>query len=468
MPRWRPGSKLGGMTAHRIAPDRRRFLGATATAFAGLAASGCMSRGAVSPANAPAPTTRGGFSGYGALLPDPAGFLDLPQGFSYRVISRLGDAMDDGGTVPDRADGMGCFDLGNGEIALVRNHELQPQHDAGGRIAKGFGKRNGVILPGGTTTIVLDAATLTVKRQYRSLGGTIRNCSGGVTPWGTWLTCEEAPTGPGQPRGDGLEQSHGWVFEVPASATGLVDAVPLKAMGRFNHEAACVDPATGYVYQTEDRDDSVLYRFLPKVPGKLAEGGRLQAMVIEGIADTRNWPESGNAAAMEVGQPYRVSWIDLDDVEAPKDDLRQRAAKKGAALIARGEGLHMGEDAVFACATNGGVKQLGQILKLTPGLAGAPDTVTLFFESASTAQFNYGDNLTVAHNGHLIVCEDQYTDVVDNHIRGITPEGRAYHFARLHAQTELAGGCFSPDGRVLFVNAYGPTATLAITGPWAT
>ncbi len=457
------------MTLPAITPDRRRFLGATASAFAALAASGCMSR------SAPAATTRaaasGGFAGYGALVPDPAGFLDLPEGFSYRVISRLGDTMDDGGTVPDRADGMGCFDLGkdegeNGEIALVRNHELQPQHDAGGPIATGFGKRNGTFVPGGTTNIVLDAKTLAVKRQFRSLGGTIRNCSGGVTPWGTWLTCEEAPTGPGQRYGDGLERNHGWVFEVPASATGLVDAVPLTAMGRFNHEAAAVDPATGIVYMTEDRDDGVLYRFVPTVPGKLAAGGRLQAMVVEGLTDTRNW----NSAAMALGQSYAVRWVDLDDVEAPKDDLRQRAAAKGAALIARGEGLHMGVNRagseVFACATNGGAKQLGQILRLTPGLAGAPDKVKLFFESESTDQFNYGDNLTVAPNGHLIICEDQYTDVVDNHIRGITPQGTAYNFARLRAQTELAGGCFSPDGSVLFVNAYGPTATLAITGPW--
>lgn len=448
-----------------FAANRRRFLGATASAFAALAASGCMTRGA--PAASSARPGGSGFAGYGALKPDPAGLLDLPEGFSYRVISRLGDAMDDGGTVPDRADGMGCFDLGNGEIALVRNHELQPRHDAGGPIAKGFGKRDGAFVPGGTTTIVLDAATLKVKRQFRSLGGTIRNCSGGVTPWGSWLSCEEAPTGPGQKYGDGLERNHGWVFEVPAAARGLVDPVPLTAMGRFNHEAAAVDPATGIVYQTEDRDDGVLYRFISKVPGRLAEGGRLQAMVIEGLTDTRNW----NSPAMVVGQQYRVSWVDLDEVDAPKDDLRQRAAAKGAALVARGEGLHMGvnrgKSEVFACCTSGGAKQLGQILKLTPGLAGAPDTVELFFESESKDQFDYGDNLTVAPNGHLIVCEDQYTDVVDNHIRGITPAGEAYTLARLTAQTELAGGCFSPDGKTLFVNAYGPTATLAITGPWA-
>jgi secreted PhoX family phosphatase len=93
--------------------------------------------------------------------------------------------------------------------------------------------------------------------------------------------------------------------------------------------------------------------------------------------------------------------------------------------------------------------------------------VELFFESESIEQFNFGDNLTVAPNGHLIVCEDQYTEVVDNHLRGITPAGRAYDFARLRTQTELAGACFSPDGRWLFVNVYSPTATLAIMGPWA-
>ncbi|OZA92578.1 MAG: phosphatase, partial [Erythrobacter sp. 34-65-8] len=100
-----------------LAPTRRRFLAATGSAFAALAASGCSTRMAASGAMA---------DGYGALVPDPAGLLDLPQGFSYRVISSLGDAMDDGGTVPDAADGMGCFDIGGGKLALVRNHELRP------------------------------------------------------------------------------------------------------------------------------------------------------------------------------------------------------------------------------------------------------------------------------------------------------------------------------------------------------
>ena len=434
---------------------RRGFLSATASAFGALALSGCSMRGIDGPAALAG-------SPYGPLVPDPAGMLDLPQGFSYRLLSSLGDAMSDGGTVPDKADGMGCLPLGADEIVLVRNHELVPGDGAGGAIARGFGTRNGEIVPGGTTNVVLDARTLEVKRQFRSLGGTIRNCSGGITPWGSWLTCEESPTGPGQRYGDGLARNHGWVFEVPATATGLVDAVPLTAMGRFNHEAACVDPATGLVYLTEDRDDGVLYRFAPRVPGDLKAGGQLQAMRVVGLSDTRNW----DGAAMPLGRSYDIEWLPLDNVEAPQDDLRQRAAAQGAALVARGEGIHMGTDELYVCSTNGGQRKLGQVFKLVPGRGQRPDRIELFFESESPDQFNYGDNLTVGPNGHLIVCEDQYTPVVDNYLRGITPEGHAYPFGRLRMQTELAGGCFSPDGKWFFVNAYAPTRTVAITGPW--
>ena len=433
-------------------PDRRTFLASTGLAFAALLSSGCVARQA---------SLTGSFeaSPYGPLLPDPARFLDLPSGFSYRVVSKLGDAMDDGEAVPDRADGMGCFAQPDGDIALVRNHELKVHHTASKALGSGFDlTSDGRVLAGGTTTVVLDPDTLAVKRQHRSLAGTIRNCAGGVTPWGSWLTCEEDVTR----AGDGVERDHGWVFEVPAAATGLVDPVPLKAMGRFNHEAAAVDPRTGHVFLTEDRDDGLLYRFVPSAPGNLPAGGRLQALAVDGLSDSRNW--NGADVARSISFPVR--WVDLDNPESPDDDLRKRGSAKGAMLFARGEGIHMGDDEIYFCCTSGGAAKLGQVFRLRLGSDGAA-RLELFFESTSPDQFNYGDNLTVAPNGHLIVCEDQYTSVVDNHLRGITPDGRAYPQARLRAQTELAGACWSPDGKTLFVNAYSPTATLAITGPWA-
>ena len=448
---------------------RRAFhLGLTSAAFAGFALQGC--REELSAATL-------GAKGYGKLIGDEGGLLDLPKGFSYRIISQLGDGMADGYSVPDKADGMGAFDMGGGMVALVRNHEIrvsdlekQPWMGGGKGPASAYDRTlAGVALPGGTTTMMFNMKSGRVESQYRSLAGTIRNCAGGSTPWNSWLTCEEDVTRGGATVG----QDHGWIFEVPAGHKGLVTPVALKDMGRFNHEAAAVDPRTGIVYLTEDEKDGLFYRFLPNTKSELAKGGRLQALVLKGApngSDTRNW----NSVTLERGKPKQALWIDADGVDNLGNDMRLRLASKGAALFARGEGIHFGQDELYFTCTSGGVAQAGQVMRYRPskfeGQADekdAPGTVEVFFESAGKHQSDYADNLTIAPNGHLIICEDQGGDgPVDNHLRGIAPTGAIYPIARLRTQTELAGVCFSPDGSTLFVNVYQPAKTLAITGPW--
>lgn len=443
--------------------DRRQF------ALAGIAFSGLalQSRAAGAGMMAVDP-------GYGPLQPDPAGLIDLPPGFSYRILSSLGEVMSDGHRVPDNADGMGCFKLDGGKIALVRNHELRPSHLSQGPFAAGmaapaeaFDSIGGAALPGGTTTLVLDPDTLTVENQYLSLVGTIRNCAGGITPWNSWLSCEESVDGPA----DGVGRPHGWIFDVPADAGGLVKAEPIKAMGRFNREAAVVDPETGIVYMTEDRDDSLFYRFLPDDPGTLHRGGRLQALAFEDrwLRDSRNW----GTERLAPGAWKFARWIDLDDVESPADDLRLRGAEKGAALFARGEGIHWAKDELYFTCTSGGRVRQGQIMRYRPSRyegggreKSMPGRMQLFLESTDPAQYSYGDNLTVMPNGHLIICEDQYGTTVDNHLRGVTPVGEVYPFARIGAQTEPAGVCFAPDGRTMFLNLYSPAKSVAIRGPF--
>lgn len=401
------------------------------------------------------------------LLADPNKILDLPKGFSYQVISKLGDTMNDGLEVPDRADGMGCFALDDERVVLVRNHELsQPKsiRSSTEKPSKTLHNaydidRAGNPLPGGTSSIVYNLRTSEVEYQCMTLLGTIRNCSGGITPWGSWLSCEESVA----TISTGIGKNHGYVFEVPADARSLVEATPLKAMGRFNHEAACVDPATGIVYLTEDRPDSLFYRFLPNKPGELELGGKLQALKIveRPQFDSRNWSES----KMEMNQTYGCEWLDLDDVESPNDDLRHQGFTKGAAIFARGEGIIFGNREMYFCCTSGGKHKFGQIMRYVPSETDGGD-LSLFVESADKVTFNYGDNLVVAPNSDLLVCEDQYSNVVNNHIKGVTPNGITYDFAKVRRQTEPAGPCFSPDGSVLFVNLYSPTVTLAITGPW--
>jgi hypothetical protein len=442
-----------------IVLDRRHFAqSAAALAFGGLAA--CAPRlDSIRAAGA-------GASRYGALVTDPNGLLDLPSGFSYRIISQLGDPMDDGDTVPDRADGMGCFSGSTpGSVILVRNHELHIRHATGAgfgpdaRNRPSWGKSaDGAPIGGGTTTLYVDIAAGRVTRQFRSLYGTIRNCAGGQTPWRSWLTCEEDVTKAGR----GSDKDHGWLFEVPADATGAVTPEPLRAMGRFNHEAVAIDPDTGIAYLTEDRDDGLLYRFVPNVPGQLARGGQLQALGLTGTNDSRNWDGQTIAPTAAVA----VHWIDLDNPEAPDDDLRQRGAALGAAKFARGEGIWFGRRELYFACTNGGAARVGQIFKLEIGGAGRADRLVLHFESAAADQLNFGDNLTIMPNGDLLVCEDGYSETVDNHLRIITAAGEAFAFGRVRVQTEPAGVCFSPSGRELFVNLYSPAKTLMITGPW--
>jgi len=448
--------------------DRRHFnAGLASIAFAGL--SSC----ATTPRGAPGSMAQG----YGPLVRDPAGLLDLPPGFTYRVISRSGDRMDDGLVVPDRADGMGAFPLDAERTILVRNHELQARHGSTGPFREAarasvptFDRgEDGQPLPGGTTTLVYNQRTGRVESQHLSLVGTIRNCAGGVTPWGSWLTCEEDVSKAGR---GGIAQDHGWVFEVPARRSGVVNPVPLKAMGRFNHEAAAVDPRTGIVYLTEDRDDGLFYRFIPNVRGQLARGGRLQALVHGDMLpwrDSRNW----ESVDFPVGSWRNVRWLDLDNVEAPEDDLRKRGHAAGGVLFARGEGLWYGDGEFYFTCTNGGAAKVGQVMRYRPSRfegemdeAREPGKLQNFVESTGVEMLNYGDNITVTPFGHLIVCEDAYTDTVANRLRGITPGGRVYPFALSHEQTELAGACFSGDGATMFVNIYSPAKTVAITGPW--
>ncbi|MBN8552363.1 MAG: DUF839 domain-containing protein [Caulobacterales bacterium] len=439
--------------------------GAAALAFSGMVARAQPRSGEY----------RNEIPGYGPLIDDPEGLLDLPDGFSYRVISQAGETMDDGLLVPGKADGMGCFPGEDGQVILVRNHEVRPRHLDLGPTGVGHRLRDqlpaekvfdtyadGHPLGGGTTTLIYDLAQQRVVRQHLSLTGTLTNCAGGVTPWRTWLSCEENEDN----AGSGVNRNHGWVFEVPADATGLVDPVPLTAMGRFEHEAACVDPETSHVYLTEDRDDSLFYRFIPTTPGRLADGGRLQALVIAGApaADTRNW----NGAVLWRMQDWLdVEWVDLDEVESPNNDLRQRGHAAGAALFARGEGLTWGDGELFFTCTSGGVQGFGQIMRMVPGRDGTPDRIQLFLESDDEAVFDYGDNLTVAPWGHLLVCEDRYS-AERIHIRAIAPDGQVYTIARnAHPDNgEFAGVCVSPDGSTVFVNVLNPGYTLAITGPW--
>jgi uncharacterized protein len=455
--------------------DRRRFLQCIAAAAA-------------------TPTGLYGFESTPAegsgLSPDLNQTIDLPEGFTYTVVSRRGQLMADGLVVPGAHDGMAAFEGDNGRIILICNHELSAQSKHAGPYTDSYsdlsesmkarfydrGKERSPGL-GGTTTTIYDPATRKTERQFLSLGGTDINCAGGKTPWGSWLSCEEsfASTGAGFSNHATLvtrEERHGYVFEVPSSATELITAVPLKDMGRFEHEAAAVHEASGIVYLTEDQWQSLFYRFIPDVPGQLQKGGRLQALAIVDQASkpTHNWDRTD----VRVNESLATRWIDLENVDGNENDLRLRGAALGAATFARGEGLTpAGDQFAFTC-TLGGPARLGQIFSYTPspfeGTAQeqeSPGQLMLIAEADKNTLFNNCDNLTMAPWGDLVVCED--TSDNSNHcaLVGVRPDGSQYLLANnAYSASELAGVCFSPDGKTMFVNIQYPGMTVAITGPW--
>jgi hypothetical protein len=477
--------------------SRRRFLRRSVAASAGLALAGPLELLAARLAEAAGPASLTA-RGYGPLVRDPQGLLDLPKGFRYRALStaiagreddrRFSQRLTGGEPVPARHDGMAAFPGPGGVTVLVRNHEMEP----GGRPAvdPAGRRRYDRLGTGGTTTLWVDGDRNLV-RSFASLAGTFRNCAGGPTPWGTWLTAEECVYIPGpwdarmhDPRPDVVER-HGYMFEVDARSEGLVDPAPIKAMGRFYHEAVAVDPATGFVYLTEDRSDGLLYRYRPEVvtrggkrppdlrAGDLAGGGTLEALRIVDHPAVRTHNRRQREFAPGAG--FAVDWVPIPvvdpDLDSENDGLtrRPRAAAtstraqglaRGAARFARNEGITFHGGSLYFCATDGGRREAGQVWRLEV----AADRLSLLVEPDDPALLDGPDNLVQAPNGDLLVCEDGEED---NSVVGITPGGRLYRLARnAHNDSELAGACFSPDGRTLFVNMQDPGVTYAIWGPW--
>lgn len=386
---------------------------------------------------------------FGPLRRDPDGILDLPEGFTYRILDRTGTRMDDGFTTPAMPDAMGCFSLPDGTWALMRNHELPIDVLALGPArermmpAEAFDPRG----PGGVSRVVVDPVTLERRSANLVLAGTVMNCAGGVSPWG-WLSCEET-----------VVSGHGFVFLCDPRASAVAPPRRLPALGRFRHEAAAVDPRTNVIYLTEDRENACLYRLLPHDPAQPFEG-ELQALRVRG----RRTFDTGR----ELGpRPVEIDWVPIHEAVPDDDVVRARAQADGAAVIARGEGIGVRSEgdrvSLLISATAGGRNALGQILELTPD--GAGGELRVLAGSRGRHDLDMPDNLTLGPGDRVYVCEDGRGR---DHVRGLEPRtGELFDFARnALSETEIAGVCFSPDGTAMFLNLQGDGLTLAIRGPF--
>ena len=482
--------------------DRRRFLQGAAGAATAIAVGGPFQGFTAMAANAKGRDRQNTLRAVPDLR-DGKVRLWLPEGFQYRSFHDTDlpagsfVTLDDGTRLPGRHDGMGAFRLANENVMLVRNHEINGPVSA----AFGAGAPYDNHAGSGTTSVEVTLHGEVV-RSFTSLNGTQMNCSGGIMPWGSWVTCEETVNGPDVgPDFTGasnvtLEQRHGFIFEVPAG--GQSNREPITAAGRFAHEAVAFDPREGVLYLTEDNFGfpSGFYRYVPSTnpvrTGKLGNDGQLQMLAVVGH------PNIHLEAAGVAGTTYDVEWVDIADpnptfpytpgLPAPTTNndaisfVGNQGRALGAAHFSRLEGAVYDRGVVYWTSTQGGgVAETGpdtvggygnghgQVWSFDP----RAQQLRLVYQSPGPDVLDFPDNVTTSPRGTLILCEDNTND---NYLRGLTRKGELFDVAlnRLVSITgvdrsgdEFAGSTFSPGGETLFVNVQASRGiTFAIWGPW--
>ncbi|MEE1941589.1 alkaline phosphatase PhoX [Streptomyces sp. TRM 70361] len=431
---------------------------------------------------------RGGEPGYGPLLPDPAGLLALPAGFSYRVLTHCGvTRLESGEHTPAGHDGTAAFDGPRGRVLLVNNHELKgPRSDWEHPVPLAEGLVYDPAAAGGCTVVEVSPHGEKLA-EWVGIAGTSTNCAGGVTPWGTWLTCEENSDRAGE---NGMTRDHGYVFEVdPLDRRANRDPEPVRALGRFDHEAVVVDPRSGHLYLTEDdsRPNGLLYRWTPPKGfrhgrGRLrtlaADAGRLQAF--------RCFDSGGRfvddlSRAVRPGTVYGVDWVDVPDRDAREVPVRKQFTGSRVTRARKLEGMWWAD---------GGAYVVASYARADDGSPGEPHDGQVWFyqprRRTLTLKLRFGvnrdplapggadgpDNITVSPYGGVILAEDGEGL---QHLLGADDSGRTYPIARneLNIGTagepeyaEFAGVCFARDGRTLYACVQEPGIMFAITGPW--
>ena len=468
--------------------SRRSLLGRGAAVGAGITLTGAVGTIFGSDAsvagNDARPAKAKTAPGYGPLVDDAEGRLALPAGFSYLLVAQSGvTTLETGELTPDRPDGTANFEGRHGGSILINNHEISAP--GGNPVPHLDGLVYDTGAWGGTTNIEVDRHGNRI-REYVSLAGTHNNCAGGQTPWHTWLSCEETEDVPTAT--NGLTQRHGYVFDVdPYDKRRNQNPKPIKALGRYAHEAVVVDPKRHQLYLTEDagNPNGLIYRFTPPRSAlPLRRGSLGQLGDTDGTLEAMRAFDYGtlvpDLSVSQVGTTYDVEWATVPDRDANAVSTRKQFNVAGGTGAPGGdvtrsrklEGAWWGHDGAFIVSSfarnsDGSAAQHdGQVWFLDPHR----DTITLVLQFAYTpgdqdTDEDGPDNITVSPFGGVILAEDGEGL---QHLVGADDRGKAFFFARnqLAGSEEFTGPNFSHDKKILFANVQVPGHVFAIRGPF--
>lgn len=473
---------------------RREFTARSALTGAGVALTGAVGALATAPgalaaeerAEESAGQAAGGVRhGYGPLVPDPEGILALPAGFSYRIVTHSGvTTLETGESTPSNHDGTAAFEGPRGVTLLVTNHELKgPRTNWKYPVPLTEGLVYDPAAAGGCTVVETHRDGRTAARV--GIAGTSTNCAGGSTPWGTWLTCEENADRAGQ---NGMTKDHGYVFEVdPYDRRANRRPHPIKAFGRYEHEAVVIDTRRGHAYLTEDASgpNGLFYRWSP--PAGFRHGrGRLRHIPEDaGILQAPKCYDAGGrfvddlSRATRTGTVFGVDWVDVPDRDARTVPVRKQFAEGAVTRARKLEGMWWADGGAYIVSSyardeSPGRPHDGQVWFYDPRRRTLTLKVLLGVNPDPSAggAFDGPDNITVSPHGGLVIAEDGEGF---QHLFGATESGRTHPIARNELNigteeepeySEFTGVVFSPDGRTLYANIQTPGITLAITGPW--
>ncbi len=446
------------------------------------------------------------------LQSSPGDKLALPAGFSYRVVAVAGETdVHDGtgkvvGTSPERPDGTLAV-RGRHGYRLIQNHEARPDTDLPVPFVDGTVYDRGA--PGGGCTVIDVDGSGGRRSEWVGLSGTVSNCAGGPTPWGSWLTCEEAEATAGSTVGSAtLEEDHGFVFEVFASGPDHQVPTPIRAWGRAPHEAVVVEPNRRRVYLTEDASDPTGlvyrwtaphgYRLRPRIAEHLgADDGTLEALAVL-APDGGVLPDLAYVTAAQIGRPFRTTWRRVPERHARDTSLRSQLGDGEVTRSKKLEGAWGDERGMYFVASfafaegdlpadatphDGQLWYYAYDEQTLTLVAYFPynallhrDDVDPLTDLGPTLDLGFDgpDGCHVSPYGSLVLSEDGNTA---NHLLSWSREHGAQAIARnlvvaeqndagRDVYSEMTGPCFSPDGQVLFGNVQEPGHVFAITGPW--